>query len=421
METTAKKYRRLRARSFIIIWFVYGGYYLTRKSFAVCKSSIMSDLHLNTEQIGWIGGAFLGMYAIGQLLNGMLGDRLGPRVTLSVGMIVSALAAAWFGLTTSLAMMIFVWGLSGYFQSTGWPGSIKSMSLWFSFRERGLIMGVWSTCYQIGGALASALAAFTLSRWGWRSAFFVPAAILLLIATVFILFHKESPEKAGLPPIDEYHNEPPLNNGSNGAPDASIIRDVLSQPMIWLLGACYFCLKFVLYGILFWLPLYMTEKLGYAPAASGYLSMAPEIFGFLGAIFAGFASDKLFGSRRAPVVVFMMVGLAVALFFQTKLCLMGTLPMIAGLSVIGFMLYGPETLIGSSSAMDFGTRRGAATAAGFINFCGSSGAAIQEPLLGYLGGRYGYDHFFHLFIVMTFIPFIIMLINWNVRPGKDSR
>jgi len=420
----SKKYRRLRLRSFVIIWFVYGGYYLTRKNYAVCKSEIMDALHLDTQQIGWIGGVFLGMYAAGQILNGILGDKAGARITLSCGMLVSVLMSALFGFSSSLAMMIIVWGLNGYSQSTGWPGSIKSMSQWFSYRERGVIMGFWSTCYQIGGAASTLLASYILSRWGWRSAFFFPAALLFVIAISYILFHKDSPERCGLPPIDEFHGPKSKDDSANdgltietGAANVSSVP-VFSQPAIWVLGAAYFCVKFVAYSLMFWLPLYMVKELGYSPGKAGYLSAAPEAAGFLGAIFAGYASDRLAGSRRAPVCALMLMALSAALFLQTKLGAARLAPMICGLFAVGFLLYGPETTMVGATAMDFGAKDGAATAAGFVNGCGSAGAAVQEPLLGFLAVRFGYEHFFNFAAVLTIIPALLMLIIWNVRPVK---
>ncbi len=412
-------------RSFVIIWLVYGGYYLTRKNYAVGKSSIMDELHLNTEQLGWIGGAFLGFYAIGQILNGILGDKIGPRVTLTCGMFLSVLMSVIFGFTSSLTLMILIWGVNGYSQSTGWPGSIKSMSRWFSDKERGVVMGLWSTCYQIGGALSTLLASYILSRLGWRPAFTLPAALLFLIAILYILFHKDSPEKCGLPPIDEFHGRknaigPETNEYPRGvAEPESTPVSIFSQPSIWVLGAAYFCVKFVAYSLMFWLPLYMVKELGYSPGKAGYLSAAPEAAGFLGSIFAGYASDRLSGSRRAPVCALMLMVLAGALFLQTKLCAAGFMPMICGLFAVGFFLYGPETTMVGATAMDFGSKDGAATAAGFVNGCGSAGTALQEPLIGFLAVRFGFDHFFYFTATLTIIPALLMLIIWNVKPGKD--
>ncbi len=424
MENTTARYRHYRARTFIIMWIVYAGYYFTRKTLAVATPGLMDQYGLNEVHIGWISGAYLGLYALGQFINGILGDKLGARVMLSIGMIGSAMMSIWFGFTTSVFLLVAVWGANGFFQSSGWSNSVKSMAQWFSVKERGTIMGFYCTCYQIGSALATMFAAYVLGHYGLKSTFVLPAVLLLVVAVIFILFQKETPEKAGLPPIDEYTGE---NTGSTSGDavseseddDTSVLKQVLSHPIVWLMAASYFCLKFVRYSLLTWLPLYLTKKLGYTPELSGYMSALPELVGFLGTVFAGVVSDKLMGSRRAPICAMMFLGLAIACYLQSFFGVMGPVGMTIGLSLVYFMIFGPDSIMTGAAAMDFGTRKGAATAAGFINGVGSIGAFVQAPLLGYLAHKYGYDYFFLIFIPLSIIPFILMLTQWNVRAKKS--
>jgi OPA family sugar phosphate sensor protein UhpC-like MFS transporter len=111
----------------------------------------------------------------------------------------------------------------------------------------------------------------------------------------------------------------------------------------------------------------------------------------------------------------MFLGLALACALQTQLNSFGTVPMILGACLIFFMIYGPDSIMTGAAAMDFGSRKGAATAAGFINGFGSIGAAVQAPLLGYLAGIYGTQYFFHIFAPLAVVPFLLMVSQWNVK------
>jgi OPA family sugar phosphate sensor protein UhpC-like MFS transporter len=82
------------------------------------------------------------------------------------------------------------------------------------------------------------------------------------------------------------------------------------------------------------------------------------------------------------------------------------------------MTFGPDTLVSATSAMDFGSRRGASTAAGFINGMGSIGAAIQGVLVGYLAHRAGWQAVFSLLIVLSLVAAAIQATMWNAR-GKN--
>ena len=53
----------------------------------------------------------------------------------------------------------------------------------------------------------------------------------------------------------------------------------------------------------------------------------------------------------------------------------------AGLSMIGFMLFGPDSLLTGAGAMDLGSKKSALAAAGIINGMGSVGSMAQEIVL----------------------------------------
>jgi len=74
------------------------------------------------------------------------------------------------------------------------------------------------------------------------------------------------------------------------------VRLILTPPLI-AITVMYFCVKMRRYAFLFWLPLYMTEYLGYAKPQAGYASSVYELIGFLGVLAAGYVSERWAGSR----------------------------------------------------------------------------------------------------------------------------
>ncbi|MBI2082261.1 MAG: MFS transporter [Deltaproteobacteria bacterium] len=414
------RYSLWRIRIFAITWIAYAGFYLCRKNLAVVKVSLKEEFGFDNLQLGYIGTAYLATYAIGQFLNGILGDKLGSRITVGIGLVVAAVSNFIFPIGTTAGFMMVLYGFNGYAQATGWPGLVKTMANWFSVHERGVVMGWWGTCYQIGSAAATALAAYLLSLWGWRYSFYVPAAILLGIALLFILLQREQPEDVGLPDIESYHGEVEKEESGETTvtqlrPLSSTIRKVLSNSTVWFCGLSYFCLKLIRYSLMFWLPLYMVEKLGYKADQAGYYSIAVEVAGFLGAVFAGYASDKLFGSRRGPICTLMFLGLAISLYAHTHLVLMGNFWNVVGMALIGFMTYGPDSIMTGAAAMDFGTKEGASTAAGFINGMGSIGAALEGILVGYISQAFGWNFLFYIFVGLALIGALLMATRWKTE------
>jgi sugar phosphate permease len=425
-KQTDRKYRGHRIRAFAILWFVYGGYYLCRNCYFVAKPAIGAKLAMSNSQLGLIDLAFLSMYALGQFINGPLGDRHNPKLIIGFGMILSVAMAFSFGLSSGLIMFMIFWGITGYAQSTGWTSCVKSMDNWFSSRERGAVMGFWSTCYQTIGFVARILAAAAIGWFGWRYSFFIPATLMLAIALVFIFFHVNSPKDAGLPPVEQYFGGKGNAAGAADGCSPNGLREKASEAMlrilksktVWTVGLAFLCITFVRYALMSWLAKYLYDVMKFSAASAGYQSAVPELAGLFGTIFAGCVSDRYLGSRRGPIATVMLVGLAAACALQWVFAAHGEWWNLAGLCLIYFMLNGPISIMVGAAAMDFGRGGGTATAVGLINGMGAIGAAIQGPLIGWVSDKYGWGFLFYLFICMSLIAAFLMASLWNNKSAK---
>jgi sugar phosphate permease len=67
------------------------------------------------------------------------------------------------------------------------------------------------------------------------------------------------------------------------------------------------------------------------------------------------------------------------------------------------MAMGPDSLLSGAAAMDVGSRRQAAVAAGVINGLGSIGPILQEPAIGWLKQTQGLEAVFGLLVVVVFL------------------
>jgi len=416
-------YRRWRVQIFAITWLAYVGFYLTRKSFSVAKIGIQDDpaLQMTDRAMALVDGAYLIAYAVGQFLFGMAGDRAGTRRVILLGMLVSVAAAVAMGASTlTIAFGIF-FCIQGLAQSTGWGPLVKNMSAFFSRRERGTVMGLWSTNYPLGGLIASIVAGWAGDHFGWRYAFFIPAIALLAVWVLFLVFQRNQPEDVGLPTVEQYHGEPLPVLAPGAAPvvetDGSwaTIRAVLTNRMVLLFSAVYFLLKPTRYAILFWGPKYMNARLGSGMTESAALSAMFELAGPIGALSAGILSDRLFHTRRVPVCVIGLLLLGGMLFTYDHLPASGW-ALGGGFFLIGFLLFGPDSLIAGTAAVDFGTKRGASTASGVVNGCGSVGAIVGGTIPGLFNERWGWGGVFALLGSMTILAALLLLPRWNALP-----
>ena len=416
-------YERWRWQIFAISWLTYFGYYLTRKTFSVAKIGMELDptIDIQNAHMAWIDGAYLTTYAVGQFSAGILCDRLGTRKVIMVGMFGSALAAAAMGASTITVMLGVLFGLQGLCQSTGWAPIMKNIGNFFSQRERGTVIGMYSTSYAVGGMVASVYAGYWGDLLGWRYAFFIPAVTLLVIWILFLLLQRNRPEDVGLPPIEVYHGEAVTvlsETNEPGGPESSwkLVREVLANRTVLVMCLAYFLTKPCRYAILFWGPKYIQEKLGSGMAESGLVSSLFELAGIVGALSAGIVSDRIFGSRRMPVCVITLAVLGVFMFVMDDL---PATRIVLGASylLIGLLVFAPDAILNGPAAVDFGTKQGSGTVAGFVNGAGSLGAIVGGTIPGFFAARWGWDGVFSLLGGMALTAAVILLPKWNAMPA----
>ncbi len=366
--------RQWRWRVFAATWLCYAGYYFCRKPFYLAKGSLATELSFDATQLGTIGSAYLVAYAIGQFVSGALGDRWGPRVLLLGGMAVSVGVNIGFGLGNSFATFLGLMVLNGLAQATGWSGTVGTMANWFHRRERGTVMGVWATNFQVGGVAANTFAAWLLGGWGWRYSFVGGAAVLAAVWAFVLWNQRDKPQDLGLPAVEDPEGEP------EPEVEGPWTRDIIIN--VALIGAFYFFLKLIRYALWSWAPFFLEKNFGLAVDDAGYLSTVFDVAGVAGVIVAGVLSDRLFRGRRAGISFVFLVGLVLATAALYTVGGSSTLAFGVCLAVAGFALYGPDALMTGAGAVDVGSRRRAALAAGIINGCGSLGPIVQELVIG---------------------------------------
>src|SRR5262249_7145455 len=124
------------------------------------------------------------------------------------------------------------------------------------------------------------------------------------------------------------------------------------NPEILTLAGMYFFLKITRYSLLFWLPLYLVQRMRYSEQLAGYTSSLFELVGFVGTLIAGYVSDRLMQGRRYPVGAAMLFGLAAALLMHPVLARFGPVATACSVSLLGLLIYGPDLLMSGVASVD---------------------------------------------------------------------
>ena len=428
-------------RVFWTVWITYFSYYLCRYNMPMAKTRMCETFQWDTAQFGLILSALTVAYAVGQFVSGQLADRFGGRLIASVGAAGSVIlnvvifAVLWFSDAaapkTVLYALVVLWGANGFFQAMGWPSMVRIMAHWFPAATRGRIMGLMGTSYQLGAAfswfLALCIIQFYAGRWGgdWRMVFLAPAVLFGGAGIVFLVFIRNTPQDVGLPPVQEdggpataAHAASPTTLGGN-------IARTLKNPYLWVVAATFFLLDVNRYGFVNWLPAYLDERqVSMGVIGFGVRDVISRLIhplaGALGAIVAGWATDRFFAGRRAPVIAVLLLLLGAFSIVFPYLPYTHTWLLIGVLALVGFCTYGPHILLVGHAAQDFGKQSGAAGAAGFIDGMGYIGASLAGYGAGAIIKAYGYEVNFVVFGLAAILGAAMICVLWKAGPETHT-
>ena len=150
----------------------------------------------------------------------------------------------------------------------------------------------------------------------WRLCFLVPAAIAFL-CSVFLWFAlPDTPQSVGLPEVEGTKSKAVAGESEDWM--AVAVKYVFSNPYIWLLAVANFFVYTIRYAMVDWGPTLLTQAKGLQLTNAGWMVAGYEISGMVGALIAGWLTDRFFGGRgfRSCVFYMAMAGVSVLLFWK---------------------------------------------------------------------------------------------------------
>jgi len=398
-------FRARRGLNWTFVGLLYTSFYTCRYNFAIANKSISDEFGFTKGQMGTIITTALFAYACGQIINGLLTDRIGGKRAMLIGAAGTVIMNILFGFASfagMLSLFLLIRGLDGYLQSFGAPGMVKINAAWFAKTERGRFAGIFGFMINAGRFLINTfgpalLAGFVfLGLWHvpplhWRWLFWIPAGIAVLAAVTMAFIAKETPQQAGFPPVDEEH----IRGDETRASIATVFKAIASNPVIWVVALAYGCTGAVRQGIDQWFFRFMQEvhHFDLHDVRFKYLGVLIPFVASAGSLISGYVSDLVFNGRRAPVAAglyFLEAGiiLVAAQFTSANTA-------VFFLILISFTANATHSLLGTAAAMDIGGARMAGFASGLIDSFQYFGGSLAGLLLGHLLDRsWGYYFYF---------------------------
>ncbi len=418
-------FRARRGLNWASLGLMYAAYYMCRYNFRFATPGMQDEFGFTTTQIADMLAIWSITYGTGQLVNGLLTDRIGGKLSMQIGafgtfvvnilmgvlplMVVGGALAATakfvFGadsIDPAFAAIAVVWLINGWFQSFGAPGMIKINAAWFRRTERGTFAGIFGFMIQLGQVASSKLSPIILNGISlgilviapgqWRWLFILPPAVTLVAAIFMSIVAKQTPDEAGYPGVieDELDNSAGVTVSLKES-----FKTIFTHPLVWFYAVAYACTGAVRTSSDQLAILYFQDQLGMdmksnIPPTVIWTLAAMPMAAVAGSLASGWISDKFFSGHRSPVAMVLYFLEAAVIAVAAVLLVKGLVgPTPAGilmgcgiLIVIALTANSTHSIVGAAAPMDIGGKKMAGFAAGVIDSFQYYGAAISLVITG---------------------------------------
>jgi EmrB/QacA subfamily drug resistance transporter len=154
--------------------------------------SVIRDLHLTSTEVQWVQESYVLVFASLLLVWGTIGDRIGRRLLLMIGILIFIAASVWAGFSTDAPSMILARIVQGIGGAMVLPTTLSLVNATFQGKERGIAFAIWGS--TIGGmvAVGPVLGGWLATDFSWRWAFNINVPLGILIVIGLLIFATES-------------------------------------------------------------------------------------------------------------------------------------------------------------------------------------------------------------------------------------
>ncbi len=388
------------------LWFVYAASYFIRTCYAASIASIVSEGTYNKGEIGLIGTAFFICYGVGQLISGLIGDRVNPFAMIVFGSAAGALSCFAMAFADSLISMLVIWAANGFFQSMLWSPILRifSQTIDKSLQKKSILN--ISLSLPIGTICAYLASTVIIKYFKWQYVF-VCGGICILIASACVLAVSLYSKKDIVKTIvnekssADIKNVPKKNNGF-------FAMALLSGLFIIMVPS--FLHGMMRDGITNWVPTMISETYGVSPSFSVFLTIALPVFNAFGAYAVVPLYKKLKENEMKTSGVVGMIALIplCAMLFIDKLSVYVVVVLLALTTSI---MYALNYLIISLVPVRFSKYSSTSTVSGVLNSAAHIGCAVSSYGFGAVSERFGWKWVIVIWIVSAFLTFAFSFLS----------
>ena len=364
---------------FILCWSAYALAYFGRVNISVALPSIQQSFGWSKTTLGLIGSSFFAFYALGQLFNGIMGDKLNTKWFVFTGLVISGILNFSFGFSKSIFMMVVIWSFNGYFQSMLWGPIVRTLSKWIHSSKNNLLAVGMQSSMTIGYLLAWGLSGKIVVTAGWKWAFWLPGITLMIFSFIWLISLGN------------------LNKEKTNIVQKETIKikkipfwKMTASTGLWFVFITCIAQGIVKEGINLWGPLLLKETQNLdLKSTVGYIIIIP-IISFFGSILASWLNKLL--KYREKIVIFILM--TSSIFTIIMFFIYGKYSPIGGallLATTSGLIHGTNSMLLTIIPLNFVKNGRVSSVAGFLDFSSYIGAGLSGILTGLISDSWGWN------------------------------
>lgn len=275
--------------------------YIDRGNLSVAATRIAAEFNIREDSVGLLHSSFFWTYATFQIVAGWMIDRYSVYWVFAAGYFLWSAATGFTGVATGFTSIFVFRLILGAGESVAYPSYSKLISQEFPESQRGLANALIDLGCKGGPALGLLIGGTVLTHYNWRTLFIVIGAVSMLWLIPWGVVMRRAGRKAQ---ADKAANiKPEIGPGW---------MDILRERSAWGTFLGLFCLNYVWYFMLTWLPWYMEKARGYQKEQLAIVQSLPFFAVGLSSLACGRWSDWLISRGYLPSRVrktFMVGGL----------------------------------------------------------------------------------------------------------------
>lgn len=374
--------------------------YLTRINYGTIISEMVTQTGFTKDSLSMaLTGSFI-TYGTGQIISGVLGDRISPKKLVSCGLLVTVLMNVLLPFCDNPWLMCGVWCVNGFAQSFMWPPMVRMMSSLLSERDyqKASVRVSWGS--SVGTILLYLLSPLILAVLPWKWVFWICSACGAAMLLVWNGLASDVPTV-----VREKCQKTQKQKG------------VLFTPLILAIMAAIALQGMLRDGVTTWMPSYISETYNLGNGVSILSGVLLPLFGI-----ASFqATSRMYGGKiKSPVTcaaIIFAVGAAAALglYFLNGTGAIGSVVLAA---LLTGCMHGVNLLLICMIPPFFKAQGNVSTVSGVLNACTYVGSAASTYGIARLSGSIGWQNTVFIWFLIALMGTILCLLcipEWNKK------